>query len=256
MDWDNIDLAIELTRWCNMECSHCMRGNRQKSRMKMDYVNTMFDKKKQFSSIIFTGGEPTLALDLWDQIYDEIMWRHVQYGSFYVATNGLVTSRKFKKLLVKYFENTDREIEMNGLRISIDRYHDRHDNKRIFESWFNEDNWIYGETNLASLAHLELDGAPSNPEFLFDLGRASYNHGGSKKMHHSLELLLSSNDDYDDQVTGTMYLTTKGYLYSTCDISFEEEDNPESEFRICHVTDDIEAELEKFFERNPKLVSE
>jgi hypothetical protein len=230
-----------------------MRGDRQKSKMKMDYVNTMFDKKKQFSSIIFTGGEPTLALDLWDQIYDEISWRHIQYGSFYVATNGLVASKKFKKLLFKYFENSDREVEMNGLRISLDQYHDKHDNKWIFESWF-EEGW--DDYYLGNVAHLELDGAPSQPEYLFDLGRASYNHGGSKKMHHSLELLLSNSDNYDDQVTGTIYLTTKGYLYSTCDISFEEEDNSESEFRICHVTDDIEVELEKFFERNPKLVAE
>jgi hypothetical protein len=217
--------------------------------MKMDYVNTLFDKKEQFSSIIFTGGEPTLALDLWQEIYEVICWRNIQFGSFYVATNGLVATNKFKNLLIKYFQQTDHEKEMNGLRISLDRYHDKHDNKYIFEEWFE-----YSE--LGGLAHLELDGAPSNPEYLFDLGRASYNHGGSKKMHHSLELLLSENDHYDDQLRGTLYLTTKGYLYSTCDISFEEEDNPESEFRICHVTDDIEVELEKFFERNPKLVAE
>lgn len=61
---DIYHLAIEVTRRCNMECAHCLRGDAQAVDMTQEIVDRFVDGLEEGMSIgdvTLTGGEPSLA---------------------------------------------------------------------------------------------------------------------------------------------------------------------------------------------------
>jgi len=53
-------VMIEVTRQCNLECKHCLRGNQQKISVNMWDVDTLFTIIKYIDTLVLTGGEPAL----------------------------------------------------------------------------------------------------------------------------------------------------------------------------------------------------
>lgn len=55
------NLVIEVTRRCNMCCTHCLRGDAQDLDISDEVLETVA-RNIQPSSVTFTGGEPSLNI--------------------------------------------------------------------------------------------------------------------------------------------------------------------------------------------------
>jgi MoaA/NifB/PqqE/SkfB family radical SAM enzyme len=64
-------LIVEVTRRCNMMCDHCLRGDEQSIDMSDDVIKAVLSGVSSIGSLVFTGGEPTLAVDVIERFIDE-----------------------------------------------------------------------------------------------------------------------------------------------------------------------------------------
>jgi hypothetical protein len=232
-----VDVMFEITRFCNMSCPHCIRGDSQRMRIKKDYINATLQQLDFIGTIMFTGGEPALAIDLINYTREACQHYSVEVMGFWMATNGTIATKKLFDAITSWINYcTDNEI--SGLRVSLDNYHDKIYNRYEFEEFIE-----YSGLQL----NLELTGAPSE-EYLIGEGRAYYNYATTRTVEHSLRMTD------DGRIEGSLYINAKGFVLTTCDISYATSDAKNSEFVICHCTDDIKEKLAEFFNKHPEFV--
>lgn len=169
IDLDGIDIMIELTRFCNMSCPHCIRGDAQRKRIKKEYIYQFLSNFEYINTLVFTGGEPALALDLMQYALDVCRQLNINVGNIWLATNGTVTSKKFFNLLADWLEYCN-DNEISGLRVSIDKYHDSIDTEYIFKDFVESLEWEHGLNG--DNFYLDLTGAPNDSDRLIGDGRA------------------------------------------------------------------------------------
>lgn len=234
---DGVEVMFEITRFCNMACPHCIRGDSQRLRIKKDFIYATLRQLDFIGTIQFTGGEPALAVDLMNYTLDVCQHYNIEVQNFWMATNGTVTSRKFFDAISSWV-NYCSDNEISGLRVSVDSYHDKIYSRYDFEE-FKE----YNDLPL----YLDFQGAPDE-EYLIGEGRALDNYFTTRTVKHDLHL------DSDGRIEGTLYINAKGFVLSTCDISYATSDAKNSEFVICHCTDNIQEKLAEFFNLHPELI--
>jgi|WetSurSiteA1Bulk_404760.scaffolds.fasta_scaffold01514_2 organic radical activating enzyme len=237
---DGLDVMFEITRFCNMACPHCIRGDSQRIRIKKDYINATLSQLSLIGTMMFTGGEPALAIDLIDYTRETCQHYSVEVMNFWMATNGTIATNKFFDTIEKWV-NYCSDNEISGLRVSLDKYHDEIYNRSEFEEFIE-----YRGLQLA----LELNGAPDDSSRLIGDGRALDNYYTTRNVEHNMHL------QSDGRIEGSIYINAKGFVLSTCDISYDTADAKNSEFVICHCTDDIQEKLAEFFNKHPELVYE
>jgi len=234
-----VDVMLEVTRWCNMFCCHCLRGDRQKKRMATNIIDMVAERVPDIGTLMVTGGEPLLALDLIEYAVD-----HLNYQNFWLATNGSIFTKKTKEVLKKAFDNAG-DGDISGMRISIDDYHDKsmQEHKYDLQEW-----WEYEVGK--ELSTLEFEGASRNSELLIKDGRAKTNLFtlDSKSPKHDLRLL---DNEY---LEGVIYVNVYGNVLTTCDLSFENADAKGSVFNIGHISGDLESNIVSYFNKNPEMI--
>ena len=57
------NLSLELTRKCNLNCRHCMRGESQNLTMDDEVIERIFKDINGVYSLQFGGGETSLVVD-------------------------------------------------------------------------------------------------------------------------------------------------------------------------------------------------
>lgn len=234
-------LMFEVTRFCNMTCPHCVRGDSMRVRMKKETITKVLEQIDYIPTIMFTGGEPALALDLIQFTLSECRRLGVSVGNFWMATNGTVTSKKFFDLVRDWLEYCG-DNDISGLRISIDNYHD---DVNIYPFKYFEEELEY---NSGVTCYFEYSGAPSDTAYLISDGRAAWNYPATKAVEHSLV-------KYDNRIEGTTYINVYGDVISTCDISYDTQDEKSSEFNLGNVHKNTLDEIyDRFFENHPENV--
>lgn len=236
---DYADVMFEITRFCNMACPHCIRGDSQRIRIKKDYIDATLRQLPNIGTMMFTGGEPGLAIDLINYTREVCQHYNTDVSNFWMATNGTVTSKKFFDA-VENWVNYCSDNEISGLRVSIDNYHDEIYNRYAFDEFIEYNSQL----------NLELRGAPDDSSNLIGDGRALDNYYTTRKVEHNLHL------EADGRIEGSLYINAKGFLLTTCDISYNTSDEQNSEFVVCHCTDDIQEKLAEFFNKHPDLIYE
>ena len=58
---DNI--TVEITRKCQLQCAHCMKGDAQNVDMSRQIIDKLLESVCSIGTLLFTGGEPTMNLD-------------------------------------------------------------------------------------------------------------------------------------------------------------------------------------------------
>ncbi len=125
------NLIIEVTRKCNFSCEHCLRGNKQNKNIDLEAIDALFNNDIQYiSTVTFTGGEPSLNIEAIDYFIEKCKEHNTEIESFYIATNGGITSGKmeFLQVLIKLFCFCTGN-EISSCEISKSDFHD----------WQNED---------------------------------------------------------------------------------------------------------------------
>lgn len=136
MTLDLMSLAIEVTRRCNMACAHCLRGKAQTIDIEIDKLGAFLKNVNSITTIVFTGGEPTLNVYAIEETLRICKEMNVPVMSFYVVTNGKrVTDRFLHAMLDWSLYCTEHnpycnEYE-NGVVVSQDMFHEPIDEANI-----------------------------------------------------------------------------------------------------------------------------
>ena len=244
-----LDIVIELTRFCNFVCPHCIRGERERIRIKKGTIDKIFQKFEHISTLTLSGGEPALAIDLIEYALNSARHHRVDIGNFYITTNGSITTRRFFNALKGWF-NFASENEISGIRVSIDKYHEKleREAKYKFEE-FHEQELIYIEESI----HLDFSGAPDNSNYLISDGYAADNYCSERELTHGVEFESCDWDDFDYMARGHLYVNAYGEMFSTCDISYDSQ-RERGEFKIGNLDDNLQKVLNNFLDNNPKLL--
>ena len=149
-------VTVEITRKCNLLCTHCMRGEAQDLTISQDILDNFFSQVEAIDEVFFTGGEPLLELDMIDYVVDCIAKYNVKIERLALLTNGTIKDRRILDIYNKFLTNGhDRTAR---LTISDDDFHNRKTSKEANEFYkkynTNQDIWI----NVAELEISALEG--------------------------------------------------------------------------------------------------
>lgn len=225
------ELVIEVTRRCNLACQHCLRGNPQNVDISNETIDKALESITDIGMITFTGGEPSLAVDRIRYIYEQIKKRGIYLGGFYVVTNGKIASRKLMNVLIDLYillGCADPEDYNASLVISKDQYHEQElydDKRKVADRLYK------------ALSFYRPEDRNSDIKMLINEGRAK----GMGQREASLDDLIVEvgTDDEPTRVEGTIYINALGDVITSCDMSFESQE----ESKIGNVNDKPLSEI-------------
>ena len=218
-------LAIEVTRKCNMHCAHCLRGPAENKDLSETDLYSLLSQTDSIGSLTFTGGEPTLNLDIIEKTLAYCKKNRIPVYGFYVVTNGKKVTSRFLKLMIEWYAyciGCGADEECCGIALSKDMFHDpipphnelmlralgfyRPDDKAI-------DYHKYEPINLGNARSLSATRAPLRCE----------------------EIDIYHEDNCLRIVDTTITLTAEGDLLSDCDYEYSDPDS----LWICNVKDAV-----------------
>ena len=82
------DLAVEITRRCNMSCAHCLRGDAQNMDMSFEMFKKLLDITEGIDTLSFTGGEPALNIPFMEKTLEYVKEKGIPVYNIFIATNG------------------------------------------------------------------------------------------------------------------------------------------------------------------------
>ena len=230
------DLAIEVTRRCNMECEHCMRGDIQPIDMNPAYLTEFLSHIDYILDVTLTGGEPSIATDVINEALGSFKTTKTPLGNFYVVTNGKVVPDSFLLAMMQWWLYCD-ENEISAVALSKDKFHEQVPKENIKKlsslSFFNEQDKATDWDKIPLLA----------------VGRAKHmpNTRPVSKYDGNIEY-----EEYDDEVmiNNTITLTATGDILTVCDYAYDDYDK----YKIANINEP--DWFEKFVKHIKPLCSE
>lgn len=152
------ELIFEVTRKCNMNCPHCMRGDPQNVSITKEVVDATLDEIAALDRLFLTGGETFLEPEMIDYIIDGVIKRKIPVFRFGVVTNGIIKNPKIANSINKitqyiadnYADFIDKkQLRMIGnITVSCDAYHDPVDivdTMKFYRKYLNDHSIIIRE---------------------------------------------------------------------------------------------------------------
>lgn len=225
-------LVIEVTRRCNMNCRHCLRGDAQNIDIPIEYVDKLFSQVDSISTITFSGGEPSLIPQKLIDILEIAKKYDVNIGNFYIVTNGKLVTPEFIYVVIQWYAYCD-DNEISGIALSRDDYHENipEHNLKILRSlkFFEERNLIPD---------------PINNNWIRE-GRAQDFGIRQPDTCYNIEV-YDCNIDIQE---GDMYLNCKGNIVKSCDFSYKSQDDHDNIlFHVNNIEKFIKEQIEIFDE--------
>ena len=218
-------LVIEVTRRCNMNCEHCLRGEQEDIDLKLDYVETLFKKINYIFSITFTGGEPSLVPYIISSIIKIAKKYNVDFGSFYIATNGKNISNKFLYTIVDlWLYCIDNELSM--IYVSSDDYHESYSEN-------------FNKFKMFSFTEIESNNNRKEENIIPEGNALNWGNGNPLSKE---EFIIDRNSGIIKE--GVLYLNCEGYVIGGCDWSYKSQRKPNN--IISHVDEFSLDKVEKF----------
>ena len=200
------NLAIEVTRKCNLKCEHCLRGDSQKLNIPLVYIDILLNQVYSIGHFCPTGGEPSLNVPAIKYFIDGCKKRHIPIETFYIATNGVKITEDFVEVCKELFDMCKNK-SSSSVQISNDIYHGHK----------------YDSTLLKKL-----------PFYSKRCNSLSYNLGDGAKIHREGRMKDNENAkvmSYAKPITSvelfdknTLYLNVNGDIINGCDWSYENQD--------------------------------
>lgn len=227
------NLAIELTKRCNLDCAHCLKGKSQKVDISKETIDNIFSQIDSIGRLFLTGGEPTLASDALENIIESIKKYNVSIAEWGMDTNGTMYSTRFYNALVeleKICRESTKSNDMHGtICISTDDYHKESIKKAGLLARARYKKSIKETERLPWFI-----GYRDVPNELFNEGRAVNIHDKKKirfkTMHYSL---MEMDDSY---LIGVMIFVNANGDITQCDCSHERQ---QSNFYVGNVSNDL-----------------
>ena len=149
MDIDR--LYLEVTRMCNLECEHCLRGDEEKEFMSPETIVNTLKGVKKIRKLLITGGEPLLAIRQIRLIVELIKKENIQVDSILLITNSTIMSENVLAVLRELAS-----VSQLFLKLSFDMFHyielnrlnlleKRKANAQVFKEEFGAEDYGYFE---------------------------------------------------------------------------------------------------------------
>ena len=116
------NLIIEVTRKCNTQCDHCLRGDRENKNIDYKFIDSLLNQVENINSVTFTGGEPSLNVDAIEYFLQQCKEKDIYIGYFFIVTNGININASFVIACLKLYAYCE-EKEMCQVLVSNDSYH-------------------------------------------------------------------------------------------------------------------------------------
>lgn len=126
-------ISLEITRRCNMQCAHCLRGEAQEQIMTRQVIDRFLEETGTVQHLLLTGGEICLAPGTIKYLVDEIIRRKSRILTFSCVTNGSICDRsiinnfnRLSRYIATEFKElyTEKGLKNIGIiSISNDGYH-------------------------------------------------------------------------------------------------------------------------------------
>lgn len=120
------NLALIVTERCNLNCAHCLRGGCSDKVMSDEVIKATLDQFEFIGNLNICGGEPTLALDRVEKIFNYIAENKIFVGSVFVTINGTIYSEEFLRLLdyLEPYLKFGKSLSSSALfAVSLDKFH-------------------------------------------------------------------------------------------------------------------------------------
>jgi len=204
------NLNIEITRKCNSECIHCLRGanNYDSAYLSWDIV-VMLSRllsNHTIEVLTITGGEPSLAYDRIGHIINTFESNNIKVNNFYIVTNGKWNS----------------ELNTKGFIDNIERLYNFCSTNDISEVAISDDTYhaSTGRNNLVvELLKLDYAHKRSFTGTVINEGFAKYNDIGVTNVSPHLYTFNKIKECL--YVYGCIYINIKGRILSNPDLSYD-----------------------------------
>jgi len=231
-----IDLCIEVTRRCNMCCAHCLRGDAQNLDISDDVLREIA-KTVQPSTVVFTGGEPSLNIPAIRKYFEYAREYGTTPSSFYVVTNGKANQKELALTLLEFYPEMS-DPEMCGLAVSGDDYHDVLPRGAV--------GFFEGLSFFRPYEHKWYNKDMGGTKWIIKEGRAEENGIGDRpgyEFNHEIDRLITDIDFLDGYVDMELcYVAANGNVVNCCDLSFEHID----EDPVCHISQ-LQGVVDEFY---------
>jgi MoaA/NifB/PqqE/SkfB family radical SAM enzyme len=211
------ELILEVTRKCNLNCKHCLRGQCQDVNIKYKTIDATLEQFAYITCIVFTGGEPSLNVRAMRYTFEKIKELDIGLGSFYIVTNAVKYSPGMVKLCNEMYDYCD-EQDCCGLAVSIDQFHGK---KR-------DAYYLYRE--LPYYVHdKEQDNGKMESWMILDRGNA-YENGIGQNHREISNFYAEYAEIVGNAVSpdGYVYVNAIGNVYFDCDLSYKMQDEIET----------------------------
>lgn len=116
-------LTLEITRKCNLQCRHCMRGDAKDTDMGYGVLTEVFKNTSRIDHLTISGGEPSLT----PMQIQYIVWLAKEFnckiGNFFCATNAKRYVPHFMEALNSLYEICNQK-EKCVLTVTTDQFHE------------------------------------------------------------------------------------------------------------------------------------
>ena len=205
------NLQFELTRRCNEACAHCCRGEAQDIDLTKETIDNFFNNNDihTISTLMFSGGEPTLNGKMLEYIVDKIIEKDIIVHMFMISINGLSYSEELINGLNKlkdYIISKNNKVRCPGiLFISQSQFHKDADEEVIKKL-----------EELSYFAKVEKEIIPDDE--LIPYGRAYENGLSSQKpnledlTNYEKNYRVKNNDGIDYLFINYQYMAANGNI--------------------------------------------
>lgn len=222
------NLALEVTRRCNMQCKHCLRGDAQDADMSFDTIDAALNGVTSIDCLTLTGGEPTLNISAMQHALDYCKQHDILLYGFFIATNGKIVTDEFMHFILDlylYCCHCDPCLFEEDWRCTValsqDDFHDKIPDENI---WKLKALSVYSD--MKAIKYRKSNEANYNATMLIDRGRASSLSGYEKlKRPIVTEFEVERNQNGSYNIDDTVLITVNGNVIPDCDYSYGMEDD-------------------------------
>lgn len=208
------NLSIEVTRRCNMQCRHCMRGDAQNIDLQLDKIEKILPQISNICDLVLTGGEPSMVPNIMHELLQLFQKYKVNVNNVYIVTNGKDITPEFIMACLEWYLYCD-DNELSAVALSQDEFHDEIE-----------------QTNIEKLKALSFF---NDTDKAVDF-RKSYalNIGRAKKLNNQLKQqpICTQPVAYIDEslnelniIEGNIAITVNGDILTQADYEYTETDN-------------------------------
>lgn len=233
------NLSLEVTRRCNMNCEHCLRGDAQNMDADLALIPKIFAGIDDIDTITFTGGEPALNTAYIKAVVDYVIEHKIPVHGCFVATNGKIYSQELVNCVRRLWEkeqsygdqfispvkwvlthaDDEEEYSFFNIAVSGDRYH---------EDILAANMLRYYRCGFFSKMKMQNE----KREYILARGRGVSIPGSFDRTITR----LSIEESNDEMAVDEVYVSCTGAVVTDCDLPYEDIDSGESVAYLGKVT--------------------